>query len=135
MLTEAGLKGKLHESGLDLYDQTSGELRLRTSFLRGMPRVVLRPVSPAAQAPLNYGNPHSQTLTSQLDANVAWEPRHCTGTGGGVMNPTATGLLTGQLDANAAVGLHPCTVPCGGTPGNRDPPGCQGVCVCLRAPR
>jgi len=137
MLKEAGLEGKLHESGLDLHDQTSGELRLRTGFLRGMPRVVLRPVSPAAQAPLNYGNPHSQghRLTSQLDANVAWEPRHCTGTGGGVMDPTATGLLTGQLDANAAVGLHPCTVPCGGTPGNRDPPGCQGVCVCLRAPQ
>jgi len=52
-----------------------------------MPRVVLRPVSPAAQVPLNYGNPHSQghCLTSQLDANVAWEPRHCTGTGGGVV--------------------------------------------------
>jgi len=45
------------------------------------------------------------------------------------MDPTSTGLLTRQLDANAAVGLHPCTVLCGGTPGNRDPPGCQGVCV------
>jgi len=131
MLTEAGLEGELHESSLGLYYQTFGELRLRTSFLRGMPRVVLRPVSPAAQAPLNYGNPHSQghSLTSQLDANMAWEPPHCTGTGGGVMDPTATGLLTRQLDANAAVGLHPCTVPCGGRPGNRDPPGCQGVCV------
>jgi len=90
MLTEADLKGKLHESGLDLSDQTSGELRLGTSFLRGMPRVVLRPVCPAAQAPLNYGNPHSQChcLISQLDANIAWEPRHCTGTGGEVMDPT-----------------------------------------------
>jgi len=45
------------------------------------------------------------------------------------MDPTATGLLTRQLDANAAVGLQPCTAPCGGTPGNRDPPGCPGVCV------
>jgi len=71
MLTEAGLEGKLHKSSLDLYDQTSGELP------RGMPRVVLRPVCPAAQAPLDNGNPHSQGhhLTSQLDANVAWEPR------------------------------------------------------------
>jgi len=128
MLMEAGLEGKLHESGLDLYNQTSGELRLRTSFLRGMPRVVMRPVSPAAQVPLNYENPHSQghRLTSQLDANMAWEPPHCTGTWGGVMDPTATGLLTRQLDANAAVGLHPCTVPCG----QQGPTWLSG-CVCV----
>jgi len=45
-----------------------------------------------------------------------------------MMDPT-TSLLTKQLDANAAVGLHPRTVSCGGMPSNRDPPGCQAVCV------
>jgi len=75
MLMEAGLKGELHESGLDLCDQTSRELHLRMRFLRGVHRVVLRPVCPAAQDPLDYGN-HSQghCLTSQLDANLSWEP-------------------------------------------------------------
>jgi len=66
MLTEAGLEGKLHESGLDLYNQTSGELHLRMSFLRGMPRVVLRPVcSPGASElwePTFPGSPSHQPV-------------------------------------------------------------------------
>jgi len=75
MLTKAGLEGKLHKSGLDLYDQTSRELHWKTSFLRGMPRVVLRPVCPAAQALVDYG---SRVTISPASWLQMWLGNHVT---------------------------------------------------------